>query len=93
MRTLPKKTYQIQAMESGDTKKRPNRTESIATVTQNAVTHCEGARNKIGVKQGGRTVGIALSYNFLVKATVLAKKKPICPEMTVNKLILSYAKR
>ena len=79
MRTLPKKTYQVRAMESGDTEKRPNRTKSITAV---AVTHCEHARSKNGVKQGGSTVGVALSctsYNdFLVKGTALAKKKPIC---------------
>ena len=38
MRTLPKKTYQVQAMESGNTEKKPNRTKSITIVTQNAVT-------------------------------------------------------
>ena len=46
------------------------------------------AQNKNGIQQGGSTVGVALSYSsimiFLVKGTALAKKKPICAEMTIN---------
>ena len=38
MKSLPKKTYQVQAMKSGDTEKKNNRTESINTVTPNAIT-------------------------------------------------------
>ena len=73
MRTLPKKTYQVRAMESGDTEKKPNRTESITTVTQNVVTltahrlvdsDCERAQNINSVQQGGSTVGVALNCAF-----------------------------
>ena len=37
MKTLPKKNLQVRAMESRDTEKKPNRTESTNTVMQNAV--------------------------------------------------------
>ena len=76
-------------IESGDTKKNL-RTESINTETQNAVTlnPAHTCTNKNGVKQGGSVWAwllVVLSVKiFLVKGTVLAKKKPICAEMKIN---------
>ena len=46
------------------------------------------AQNTNGVRQGGSTVGVALSCIsitfFLVKGTAPAKKKLICAEMMIN---------
>ena len=74
MKTLSTKTYQVWAMENGDTSTLYSRT--VLEYTKN------------GVQQGGSTVGVALSCifsnNFLVKGTAPAKKKPICAEMTIN---------
>ena len=91
MKTLPTKTYQVWAMESGDTV-----TGTVMPLTTHALVR---AQNKNGIQQGGSTVGVALRSScisitifFLVKGTAPANKKLICAEMTINiQPILSYA--
>ena len=86
MKTLPKKTWQVLAMEGWDTEKRTNRTESIHTVmvtlTNYSCTHeilyCEQNNRE------GMWLLVVLSKDFLVKGTAPAKKKPICAEIKIN---------
>ena len=85
MKTLPKQRYQVRVMVF---EKNPNRTESINTLMQNAVTLMR-AQNKNGGTTGRKHHGhVALCCtcynNFLVKGTAPSKKKPICTETIIN---------
>ena len=81
MKTLPKKTQQIWAMESGDTEKKPEINQLRSSY-----------RLKNGIQQRGSTVGLAFSCTFYGQRHCAGRKEPIYAEMTIIlKPILSYA--
>ena len=82
-------------MESGDTEKKPNRTESINTVMQNTAHRFYILRvleymHKIKMAYNREEVLWAWLLVVLskVKGTALAKKKPICAEIKINTWVM-----